>query len=124
MWKNKKDNLFEYYLYDIGEWTVSSSFNLKGPDKRKYIESCKKDVLLFNLDYFCRNVKDKLEVQNEKEAHKKLVNAVDMFIKVEFKKICANLLKGKAFLETLSLIDGEKMKDEIIKFCEDESKTS
>jgi hypothetical protein len=124
MWKNLEDSLFEYHLFEKKGWTVSSTFDLEGPDKRQYIESCKRDVLLFNIDYFCRNVKDKLEVHSDIEAHKKVSGAVEKFIGKDLKTICKNLLKGKPFLDALSLIDGKEMRDEIIKFCENESKTS
>jgi hypothetical protein len=98
---------------------------LKGSDKRLYIDSCKKDIILFNIDQFAIMTKDHCETFLDKDAHKKVAGCTKKFLNLDVYDICKNVLKGKAFFDSLSLLgDFKEYRDYIIEFCELNVKTT
>lgn len=124
MWNSENPKQIKYKLFFKDDWSHLQVSIESAVERRKYIESCKKDVLLFNLDHFAMTVKEGAlsGTQLEKEAYKKIAGATEKFLNVDLKKICANLLKGKPFMDALSIIGGKEMSDQIINFCKNETK--
>ncbi len=109
-----------FKLFDADKWTDVKYDDTV--DSRVNILSCKKDLLLFNLDYFAIMVKDKClnGTQLELESYNKISGATSKLLKKPLDVCCRNILKGKSFFRTICLLDKSYVKyaKEIIDFCE------
>lgn len=119
MWETKEGSA-RFKLFCSDRWIEINTDSTI--DSRLYVRSCKKDLLLFNLDYFAMMVKDKCMsgTQLEKESYKKIATATEKLAKKRLTTCCKNIIRGKSFFRTVCLIDKSFVDyaKQIIDFCE------
>lgn len=77
--------------------------------KKRYLEECKLELILIAIDYIAINSREKALKGTilEQEAYRKVSAASDKFRGNPLPKVAKNVLKGKHFFDTLSLVSPE-----------------